>query len=84
MQGFVHINFSDLDMIRTAFTDEATNKFGYKMIGKKEFVMNDVFVEGQEFLLITGIVGGEEVEVEEVVMNRDIEYKADAAHGFEL
>lgn len=46
--------------------------------------MNDMLVERKEFLLIAGIVGREEVKVEEVVMDRNVEYETNATHWFEL
>ncbi len=84
MQGFVHVDFSHLDMIGPTFTDQPTNKFRYKMIWKKQLVVNDMLVERKKFLLIAGIVGRKEVEVEEVVMDRDVEYETNTTHWFEL
>ena len=84
MQGFIHVDFSHLDMIGPTFTDQSTNKFRYKMIWQKQLVMNDMLVERKEFLLIAGIIGREEIEVEEVVMDRNVEYETNATHWFEL
>lgn len=82
VESFVHINFSDLDMIRATLTNEATYEFGYKMIWQQEFVMDNVFVKGKELLMIAGIVSGKEVKVEKVVMDGDVEHKANAAHDW--
>jgi hypothetical protein len=44
--------------------------------------MNNVFVKGKELLMIAGIVSGEEVKVEKVVMDGNVKHEANAAHGW--
>jgi hypothetical protein len=69
-------------MIRATLTNEPTYEFGYKMIREQEFIMNNVFVKWKELLMIAGIVSGEEVKVEKVVMDRNVEHEANAAHSW--
>jgi hypothetical protein len=44
--------------------------------------MENVFVKGKELLMIAGVVSGKEVKVEKVVMDGNVEDKANAAHGW--
>lgn len=52
------------------------------MVRKEEFVLDDMFVEGKVLLLTGWVVSGEEVEIEEMIVNGDVENEANAAHYF--
>ena len=69
-------------MIGPTLSNQTTYKFRDKMIRKQELIMNDMLVKRKELLMIAGVVSRKEVKVEEMVMDGDVEDKANATHAW--